>query len=310
MLLLLNAATGKELRRFDCWAGFAPSPDGRHFASGSKEETVRLRESATGKELYRLGRHWQWPRFAFSPDGKTLTWAGVDRTVRLWEVASGKVRRQLEGHGGVVTAVAFSPDGKWVVSASNDTTLLVWDGMGRRPGAGERLSPEDLERLWAELAGDDAARAYRAVRTLAAVPGQAVPLLLRRVRPVGAPAPGQVRRLLSELDSTGFSARERAARELRQLGELAAPALRQALEGRPSLEVRRRVLELLDGLNGPVTSPAELRVLRLVEVLESSGTPEAKRTLEALARGAPEARLTGEAQASLERLTQRVGTVP
>ena len=43
-------------------------------------------------------------------------------------------------------------------------------------------------------------------------------------------------------------------------------------------------------------------MLRALEVLERIGTPEARQILLSLAKGAPEAALTQEAKASLERL--------
>ena len=46
----------------------------------------------------------------------------------------------------------------------------------------------------------------------------------------------------------------------------------------------------------------QFRVPRGVEVLERIGTREARRVLEAMARGMPESRLTGEAKAALARL--------
>ena len=42
-------------------------------------------------------------------------------------------------------------------------------------------------------------------------------------------------------------------------------------------------------------------------VLERIGSPDARRVLEALAKGVPEARLTREAKAALERLVRRDG---
>ena len=44
--------------------------------------------------------------------------------------------------------------------------------------------------------------------------------------------------------------------------------------------------------------------MRAVEVLERIGTSEAAELLKALAKGTPAARVTKEAKASLERLTQ------
>jgi hypothetical protein len=82
-----------------------------------------------------------------------------------------------------------------------------------------------------------------------------------------------------------------------------APSLRRALEKPPSLELRRRVKELLDGLN---QLPAEqVRGIRAVEVLEHTGSSEAPQVLRSLAQGTPEARLTREAKASLKRLAKR-----
>jgi hypothetical protein len=82
--------------------------------------------------------------------------------------------------------------------------------------------------------------------------------------------------------------------------------MRQALAGRPSPEVRRRLGELLQRLD-PLASPELLRGLRAVQVLEQVGTPEARDLLRTLAGGVPEARLTQEAKASLQRLARGPG---
>jgi hypothetical protein len=89
---------------------------------------------------------------------------------------------------------------------------------------------------------------------------------------------------------------------LRRLGERAEPGLREALKGKPTLETRKRVEQLLEGIR--------LRCLRAVEVLEHIGTPDAQQVLKTLASGTPPARLTREAKASLERLAKRPAAKP
>jgi hypothetical protein len=57
-------------------------------------------------------------------------------------------------------------------------------------------------------------------------------------------------------------------------------------------------------------SPQHARALRTLEVLERTGSPEAKSALEELAKGAAEAELTREAKATLERLAKRPRSEP
>ena len=60
--------------------------------------------------------------------------------------------------------------------------------------------------------------------------------------------------------------------------------------------------EMLAKLRPAVLPPEALRAVRGVQVLETIANPEARKVLAALAGGAAGARLTQEAQASLERL--------
>jgi len=104
--------------------------------------------------------------------------------------------------------------------------------------------------------------------------------------------------------------REKATRELTQLGRKAGPALQMTLEGRPSLEMLRRVEKLLAALNkdrpgepiAPLTGEP-LRTVRAIRVLERIATPESVALLQTMSKGTPTARETREARAALERLT-------
>src|SRR5207249_2756858 len=134
---------------------------------------------------------------------------------------------------------------------------------------------------------------------------QGVPFIKERLRPVAAVDPKQTTQLLADLDSNRFAARLKAANALEALGELAEPALRQALSNKPSLEMRQRLEGLLKELEAPISSGA-LRVVRAVEILELAGTVEARQLLATLAKGERTARITREAHDSLERLTKRL----
>jgi HEAT repeat protein len=110
--------------------------------------------------------------------------------------------------------------------------------------------------------------------------------------------------LIANLDHDSFQVRERAVRELEELGELAGPALRKELDGSPSPEVRRQVTRILQQLQFPGSSPELLRAMRAIEVLGQIATPEAKAALETLASGTAKDRVTQEAKVSLKHLTK------
>jgi WD40 repeat protein/serine/threonine protein kinase len=106
----------------------AYSPDGRTLVSGGQDGTVRVWETATGRELHTLRGHAHVVyAVAFSPDGRTLASGGEDQTVWLWEAATGRALRVLRGHTDHVHGVAFSPDGRTLASAANDRTVRLWD---------------------------------------------------------------------------------------------------------------------------------------------------------------------------------------
>jgi hypothetical protein len=112
--------------------------------------------------------------------------------------------------------------------------------------------------------------------------------------------------LVADLNHDEFAVREKATDELEKLGRVAEPALRQALTEMPPLEARRRIERILGKLPGTVPWPVErLRVLRAIDALEKMGTAEARRVLEGIAKGAPDAGLVADAQGSLDRLARR-----
>jgi RNA polymerase sigma factor (sigma-70 family) len=320
-IVLWDAATGKEVRRLEAVNNFIMSlafaPDGQMLASAGfntrnyTDSPVQFWNVATGKEVRRLKTAGM-SVIVLAPDGKTLATASGDHAVVLWEVATGQERRRFVGHQGTVWSIAFTPDGRRLTSGSSDTTALVWDVaglLGDQRSLATAPTAGDLEALWADLAGDDAGRAHRAIWRMALAPRQAVPFLEGHLRPQTQADAGQVERLLADLNSPSFAVRKKATAALESLGEATGPALRAALRDQRSLEVRQRLEQLVDRFE-PQKSPARFRELRAVEVLEQAGTSQARQVLKSLAGGVPEARLTREARASLERLGKRTPAAP
>jgi RNA polymerase sigma factor (sigma-70 family) len=314
---LYTTATGKHLRGFKTllrknnysYRDVVFSPDGRWMTLWSYREQpptyhlrVHLFDTATGKEVRHfedLGRP-----DAFSPDSRLLACQDRDeRQINLVEVATGKRVHRLSGHEGPVRAVAFAADGRAVVTAGADAVALVWDLTGVA-GKVVRLSPRQREQRWAELAGEDAAQAYRAGWALLATP-QGAAFVQKRLHPAATVAAEQVARWIRELDDDRFEVRSAATKALEELGGRAEAALRQALKANPALEPRRRMERLLKSIDNQVLSAQQLRWLRTIAVLEGAGTPEARRLLAELAGGAAGAMRTRQAKAAVDRLATR-----
>jgi len=304
-------ATGKVLRRFgaaDQPTTFtALSPDSSVVVTVGGRQPVRLFDAETGEVLHRFLEGQFHAGVAFSPDSRTFALQG-NRQVVLHEVVSGKERARFPAPTPpeVLPSLSFSPDGRLLATGARDTTVLVWDVTGRLQDgrlARAELTPKQINEEWQALAGDDAARAHRAIWMLVAGGKPAVTGFGERLRPAAVIPADRVDRLLIDLESKQFAVRKKAEEQLKALGDGVAGLLRRVLaERKLTLEVRRRIEMILTEL--PVL-PEQLRGLRAVGVLEQAGGSEARKVLETLAKGAPEARLTREARASLKRLASR-----
>jgi RNA polymerase sigma factor (sigma-70 family) len=324
--VLWNPYTGKEIRTFlipgqpfQVSFALAFSPDGKSLLTAPHDLSVHLWEVGTGKhirevrgrpdtqELMRLGGFSNTPP-ALSPDGRSLAFPHLDGTVGLLELATGKERRTFTCGQGTINCLAFSPDGKTLATGSVDATALVLDLMG--PAPGEKLprgpvTDKELNALWADLASKDAGTGYRAIRTLAAVPKQTVPFLKKLLPVARVPSKKEIEQLVADLGDRRFAKRRKAYQELEKLGKLARPAIERTLKGKPSLDLSKRLEELLARLDKPGLSNLEARMVRAVETLERIGTTAARELCESLAKGPPGTLLTDEARSSVGRLAGR-----
>jgi WD40 repeat protein len=279
-----------------------------------KASCIVVSDLETGRLLQTIPGVPAWVRpLAFSPDRRWLAcgaWrqggneaAGPEDFLHLWELAGGRevLRWPIPPHT-MTEALAFTPDGRFLVAGMSDSTILVWDAL---PAAGKLpCGPERLRRLWADLEQGDAKQAHLALAELIAAGEEAVAFLAGRLEPARRLPPEQLTHLLADLDSEEFERRDKATRELEKVADRIRPDL-ERLRQSPSAELRRRVAQLLDEKNGAPPTADLLRSLRAVAVLEHIGTAAARDVLRRLAEGVPEARLTREAKASLERLARR-----
>jgi len=242
----------------------------------------------------------------FSADGRFVTFGSGGPIIRVWDTLTGQEVTQFKGHQGSVSVLGVSPDGRSLVSGSVDTAAISW-ALNKLPrmdlARDVSLTQTEIDGLWADLAKPDPAVAFVAARKLLTDRTQAVALLAERLRPVPVADAEKIGQLIADLGGS-FDARRKATAELERLGELTVEPLKAAAAKNPPLDLKQRIEKLIEKAGTRKLQGDQLRELRAVEVLELAATPEAKKVLDTLAKGAPDARLTREAKSAAERLAR------
>lgn len=130
------------------------SPGDRLIASASKDQTIRLWHSPSGRLVAILEGHKATvTSVAFHPTRPILVSASADGTLRSWNIkgvggeqAASPGSDVIELGGGFIRAAAISPDGNWIASACGDGTVRViaTPSQGQPPTG--RLMPDI--RIW------------------------------------------------------------------------------------------------------------------------------------------------------------------
>jgi RNA polymerase sigma factor (sigma-70 family) len=310
------AADGRTLvtattHAWEGWTAIGPSTLHVWELSSAREcLTITMKERGSDDDCDRV---------ALAPDCRTMVTVSQHGTLRFWDMLTGEEVLHRGGAPARVTSVAFSPDSKLLATGHADSTILLWDVSSIGTHYQSQLTHADAQQVaawWEDLASSDARTAHQAVGRLVAA-GAVTTALLRTKLVPATEGRGRVARLIADLDHESFDRREKASRELEALLPQARPALLNALSGTPSPEARRRI-ELLLAVPTPVVRDLQsLRHIRGIQVLEQLAAqgPDAARLdaldlLKKLTAGAPEARLTQEATAAVDRLAKRVTARP
>ena len=126
--VLLHALNGHGNRIY--WADF--SPNGRFVVTASGDNSARVWNVKTGRQVLNLGGH---PSHVFCADfspnsGRLATVWGND--IKIWGIPGGALQQTLSGHTAKVRTARFNASGNRVVSTSEDGTTRIWDVAGGR----------------------------------------------------------------------------------------------------------------------------------------------------------------------------------
>ena len=180
----------------------------------------------------------------FVADKAPATWTVV--TVDLFKDFG---NRTLTGIAFTIHGGAGYFDHVYLGRTIDDLDRIDANGLTRKAIA---LEKQELDRLWQELATDDAAKQYRAFWTLVGGRDRSEQFIKQKLAPAKPTdtANTQIHEWVRNLDSGTFVVRERATAELKKRLEIALPILEARLAGNPSTEMRRRIEALIAEMPG------------------------------------------------------------
>jgi WD40 repeat protein len=124
---IYDVHSGQRIQKMSDPALYALSPDGQHLAKATEDNTLRIVERMTGREVKVLGTSkGQYLLLAYSPDGRYLAESSGDG-LRLWDVTAGKLVTILTAQPDRLSEwIGFDPTGKYFAAISGNY-VVVWN---------------------------------------------------------------------------------------------------------------------------------------------------------------------------------------
>ena len=154
----------------DTLFGGALSPDGRLVAIGGADNSVRVIEVETGKEMFKAGYHEDWVLDSvFDVDGKRIVTVGRDRAAKLADAVSGAFIENVNFLREQLFTIVRHPRRDHVLIGGSDRVPYLY--MMDRPRALKIADDSTLVRKFDELPGPIHALAFNSDGSRAAVGG-------------------------------------------------------------------------------------------------------------------------------------------
>jgi WD40 repeat protein len=121
-------------------------PDGKRLATAGQEGTIKVRETATWRELSDVsGDAAPVLCLDWTPDGRRLASADQAGSVRLWDPEAGRTTARIAHKA---QRVAWSPDGKRIATGSRDQ-VQIWEHAAAQANRRVLTSSGDSGLAWA-----------------------------------------------------------------------------------------------------------------------------------------------------------------
>ncbi|NIP27575.1 MAG: protein kinase [Phycisphaerae bacterium] len=142
--------TGRQLQSLPHEGGvdwLSWSPDGRHIASATRDQQIRIWQVDSGQQIHSYRGHTGWIKCAaWSPDGSRIASAGGDGTVKIWATY------KLGGGSGLghsdVMKIAWSPVEE-LLATSGRGKIRMWDmDAGKCIRSWDSGQPAVVETSW------------------------------------------------------------------------------------------------------------------------------------------------------------------